>query len=906
MWVVGPMGDTSPAVGGAPRPAMLTPVLRLSVRSAMAHWRRFVLTTVAVVVGVSFVVGSFVLTDSLSASINHLLHDATTRTDFVVGGGGGRGARGAGLGIGGGGGGRGGRGASTVPVALVSEVQHVAGVGAVDPVVTGVAALLDKAGQAKAFDVTAVSNWPKHPDMSAVHLVSGRAPAGSGDVVIDTATAADRQLSIGSRIRIATTRGVVSERVSGLAERGTGDLGLAGQIIDVTLARATHLVGTDGYVGAILVQVAPGANRDAVQSALSATVGPDQSVLSAETLLADARARIQDRLKSFNGLMLGFAAVTLFVSGFLIWNTFSTVVAQRTRELALLRAVGASREQIFGSVFGEGALVGLTSSIIGIGVGVAVAIGLRALLGVFGFDLPSAGVVLAPRSVAVGLGVGLGVTVVSVLGPAWRSTSIAPVAAMAAAALPPSRGSRRRLVIGLVLIALGLVLGAHGLRSTNLGETPRLKSIGLGGALTFLGIAAVARFMAGPVIRVLGAPFRRFGGVAAALARRNAIRDPRRTASTALALMIGMALVATTLVLGQSVKTAFGGALRASITAQVVVSASGLSPIDPSTSRAIARAPGVSSAVSIESARARLAGNGFGGGNGSDGSGSDNGGRGRIGVSTGDVTAIESVVRPGFLTGGYPTDDHHIAISKSFADDQHLGVGDPLVIESDSPPRAEGAPPAERTLRVSGVYERDELLDDSVARPGALAGIDSEDAVTKLVLVTTSDDPATVARRLARVAASIPNSAAQTTDDYVSSQTDSFDVVLGIVDVLLFFAVLVAGLGIANTLALAVVERTREIGLLRAVGMDRRAVRRMIRIEGVLVAFFGGVLGVGFGIAFGAIVSAALPVDTARLTLPSLRLVALFAAAGVLGIIAAALPARRAAGLDVLEAIAAP
>jgi putative ABC transport system permease protein len=215
-------------------------------------------------------------------------------------------------------------------------------------------------------------------------------------------------------------------------------------------------------------------------------------------------------------------------------------------------------------------------------------------------------------------------------------------------------------------------------------------------------------------------------------------------------------------------------------------------------------------------------------------------------------------------------------------------------------------PGPSRLLTISGIYQRDELLGDAVARPGALRGLGLEPAVTKLVLVRTAGNPGVVAGRLARVTAGIPNSAAQSADDYVTSQTDSLDVVLGIVDVLLLFAVLVAALGIANTLALAVVERTRELGLLRAAGMERRVVRRMIRIEGVLIALFGGVLGIGFGVAFGATVADSLPVNTARLTIPTGRLALLVVAAGLLGIIAAAVPARRAARLDVLAAVAEP
>jgi putative ABC transport system permease protein len=518
----------------------------------------------------------------------------------------------------------------------------------------------------------------------------------------------------------------------------------------------------------------------------------------------------------------------------------------------------------------------------------------------------------------VGIAIGLGVTVLSAIGPARRSTKVAPVAAMTAAAVSPTLGSWRRPALGTALVAVGLAFGARGLSETSLAQAQRLESIGIGGAFAFLGIAMLARYLAGPIIGVIGWPWGRLGGVGVRLARRNAIRDPRRTASTALALTIGMALVATTLVLGASVKTAFGGALRASINAPVVVSAGGISPIDATVSRAIAAAPGVTSAVAIESARIRTArvGGGFFGGTPSGGGQGDGGqgGGGQLDVSTGSIAAISRVVRPDFHTGGFPPNDSTIAISASTADDRHLRVGDTVTVESRDQPDPSSSPatsppgtttPTGHVMTISGVYERDELLGDAVVRPGVISALDSTNPpVTKLVLVTTNGDPAALAHRLARVAAGIPNSAAQTADDYVTSQTNALDIVLGIVDVLLLFAVLVAALGIANTLALAVVERTRELGLLRAAGMDRRVVRRMIRIEGVLIALFGGFLGIGFGVAFGVTVADALPVDTARLTLPAGRLVLLFLAAGLLGVVAGAIPARRAARLDVLEAVA--
>ncbi|MFN8052629.1 MAG: ABC transporter permease [Acidimicrobiales bacterium] len=865
-------------------------MLRLALRSARTHWRRFTLTTVAVVVGVSFVTGSFVLTDSLAASIDHLLADATGRTDFVVRGVDGSGTGGGGRGVGAGlGGPRGG-----LPATVVAALRAVPGVSQVDPSVVGAAQLLGKGGNAKAFDVGVLSNWPDHPEMGGVRLLSGRPPSADADVVIDGATAATRGLHLGDGVRIGTRRGIVRATVVGLAERGGGGLGAAGTVLAFTLPRATELVGTADRIDNVAIRLAAGTNRERVRQALTTAAGPGAAVLSSDTLLADARQRIQDRLANFNSLMLGFAAVTLFVSAFLIWNTFSIVVAQRRRELALLRAVGASTGQVFGSIVTEGAVVGAVSSGAGIGVGVLIAIGLRRLLSGLGVDLPASDLVLAPRTVLVAVLVGLGVTLVSVMGPARRTTRIPPVAALQSAALPAGRGGRGAPVVGVVLLVLGALVGATGLFGTSLEVVTRMSRIGIGALLLFIGVTAIARFLASPVIGAIGAPFRRLGGVPAALARRNAVRDPRRTAATASALMIGLALVSTTLVLGDSVKTAFGGALRSSIRSDIVVDAGGIVPFDAATLAAISKVPGVTGAVPITFARTDVAPP-PGATVPTTTTGGDRNRNDRIGITVGTPDALAAAVDPQFTSGTWPADDRHVAVAGAFATDHRLRLGSTVTL------RAVGV---DRRLTVSGIYARDELLDDAVTRPGAVAGLEGIEPVTRQVMVTATSSSRSVLTALRRATALVPNSTALTADDYVTDQTSALDIVLGIVDVLLFFAVAVAALGIANTLALSVVERTRELGLLRAVGMERRQLRRMVRVEGVLVALLGGVLGVGLGVAFGSATAAALPPDTAVLTFPAARLVLVLLAAGVLGLVAAAVPARRAARLNVLAAVA--
>jgi len=845
-------------------------MLRLALRSARAHWRRFVLTATAVVVGVAFVVAAFVLTDSLARSIRDLLRDTAGRSDIVV-----RAATGS---TGGPGGVFGGSRAG-VPAALLPELAAVPGVAVADGIVSGPGQLLDKGGRSGAFDFSLVSNWPVEPDLFGVRLASGRAPSGPDDVVIDAETAAERGLGLGDRVRVATRRGIVDARISGIAEqRGTG-LITAASVLAFSSERAAELVGVPGWYSVVNIGLEPGARSDDVQSALRKVGGASVSVFSSEALVAAAQADIEEELTNFVGLLLGFAGVTLFVSAFLIWNTFTIVVAQRTRELALLRAVGASRRQVAASVIGEGLVVGAAASALGLGLGVLLGMGLQRLIVALGVALPLDSVVFELRTAVAGVVVGLGVTAVSVVGPARRATPVPPVAAIQSIDATPTRRSLGRPVVGSVLLGAGLVIGARALAMPTEPVDPRVKGVALGALLGFLGVAALARFLAGPIVSVLGAPARATG-VAGRIAARNSVRNPRRTASTASALMIGLALVATTLVVGESVRTAIRGGLTRSVHAEVVVDSGSVAPFDAATIDAIAAAPGVAEAVPMSITRSDTVG-----------------APGRLAMTTGDVEQMASVVDPEIVEGRSPRGADEMAVNRRWADDKGVELGQRLTLKGGD---------VTRTLEVVGVYQRRELYDDTFAPTAAVAGLLGVEPAARLVFVRTEPgaDPARVAAELARVAASIPNSTAQVRADFVESRTGSVDIIISIVNVLLGFAVAVAALGIANTLALSVVERTRELGLLRAVGMSRRRMRRMVRLEGVLIGTFGGVLGLVVGVGFGAALVAALPAENAELTLPWARLAALAVLGSVLGIAAAALPARRAGRLDVLDAIA--
>ncbi len=872
-------------------------LLRLALRSARSNWRRFVLTTIAIVVGTSFVVGSFVLTDSLSKSINSLIDRATGNTDLVIGSAdsGGRG---------GGGGGFGGSGRTSVDATLTDQIRAVPGVDAADPTIIGIAQVLDKAGQADAFDVSGLTNWPDHPDMFALRLVSGRAPTGPDDIVIDRASAKKRSLDIGSTVRLGTKRGIVSATISGFAERGAGDLGAAGQIVAVSTPRAVELVGTDGRVTAISVRLSPGADITAVQTQIATLGGDLVKVQQSDVLLADARQRINDRLANFTNVMLGFAALTLFVSGFLIWNTFSMVIAQRRREFALLRAVGARSGQIIRSVIAEAVIVGAVASGFGIAIGVLLAIGLRKLLTALTFELPGNELVIAPRTILVAVFVGVIVTVISVIVPAWRTTRIAPTEALRTSAVPPQRTGRISAIIGLLLVAFGVAWGWIALVDSTALSDDRATRLALAAGVMFVGVVILSRFGVGFVVAAIGYPFRRLG-IATALGRQNTSRDPRRTASTATALAIGIALVATSLILGESVKSAFGGSLRASITADMVISSGGIVPFDDDTIARIAATPGVTSVAALRTGRVNMIREGAdavvppsSGNGGSTDNGNGPGNRVRMGFTVMDPGIVDSPsgstsIDPDLTSGSLPTDASGVAVSVTFRDEQKLTIGSPVRLRSNG---------VDRVVTVTGVFARDEIVDDALLRPAAIEGFGGVEFQRELIMVRGSSTPA-VLTALAKTTSQIPNSAVFTADGYVTDQTSALDIVLGIVSVLLLFAIVVAALGIANTLALSVVERTRELGLLRVVGMNRWTVRRMIVVEGVLVATVGGLIGLTIGVGFGAGLVSVLPASTAQMAVPFVRLALLLALSSILGIVSSILPALRASRINVLQAV---
>jgi putative ABC transport system permease protein len=595
-------------------------------------------------------------------------------------------------------------------------------------------------------------------------------------------------------------------------------------------------------------------------------------VVSGQTVANQLSTAVDDALSFISTALLIFAAIALLVGAFTIFNTLSITVGQRTRELALLRLVGASRGQVFGSVLGEAAATGLVASVVGLGLGVAAALGLRALLGAFGITLPSAPLVFEARTPVVAIGVGVAVTVLSAIVPARRAVRIAPVAALSDQGADVGGAlARRRLVAGVAAAAAGIALIVAGWAGA------AVALVGLGALVVFGAAAMLVARAARPLSGALGRPLASLLGVSGRLGRENAMRNPRRTAQTAAALMVGLALVSAIAVLGASLSTSAANEVDSAVSADYIVTGSG--GFSRAVIPAVSRLPGVTTATTVYQGQFEL--------------------RGALaGLAAATPAGLAQTVNLHVVSGsgGPAMAAGRLLVDTTTARADHLSVG------SAVPVRFARTGPA--TMRIGGLFEPNPLVGSFIVGAGFfLAHFDNP--LPTGVLLRTAPRAAPLDRALNRVLLPYANVSAKTRAQFESDQKHAINQELGLVYVLLALAIVVALIGIVNTLMLSVFERTHEIGLLRAVGMKRRQVRAMLRAESVIVALFGAVVGVVIGTGLGIALAASLRENgVASLSVPVASLLAFVVLSALLGLGAATWPARRAARLDVLAAIA--
>jgi putative ABC transport system permease protein len=842
---------------------------KLTLRSLAAHRLRLGLTAVAVILGVAFVAGTLIFKDTTTRSFDQLFAQAYQDVELIV------------------------RAkqsfaatedapARPIPQAVLATLRaQVPGADYVHGAAEGYAAIVGKDGRVVGGQAMAQvgGDWPADagidPD-AALRIVSGSPPRAADEVVIDARSADKGRLEVGDRVKILTQGPTRTMRVSGILTFGpSSTLGSLVTFAAFTPEVAQRLLVRPGHYSTILVGASDGVSQEQLRGQAAAVLPGGYEAVTGQESIDEGRAEIRRLLDILGVFLLVFAAVSVFVGAFIIFNTFSMLVAQRTRELALLRAVGASRRQVTRLVLGEAVGIGLVGSTVGLAAGGGLALGLRALFKLLGVDLPATGLALTAPTVVWSYVVGMVVTTVAAYLPARRAAKIPPVAAMRDDVALLARSMRFRLAGGGALVAGGVAALAGGLAGGGR-QGPSL--VGVGAAVVFLGVAMVSPALSQPVIRVLGWPFARLAGPVGRMGRGNAPRNPRRTAATASALMIGLALVAMVSVLAQSLKASVDGAFDRGFGADYALRATGFSGFSPAAVQAVSGAPSVRGVTPVRFGTIKIQGV-------------------EVPLTVADPEALAQPVRLRLTSGAGTLGPHELLVPRATADAWGWTVGSTVAGEYPDGTRA--------PLRIAGIYadtqltaDRPYIMSPASYRPHAPGNL------VHLAYVDTENGPQG-RRSLESALAAYPNVELQDRREAKAAARGEVDQLLGMIIALLVLSVLIAALGIVNTLALSVTERTRELGLLRAVGMSRRQLRRMLRYESVVIAAFGAGLGLGIGIAFGWALQRVLADDGIDvLRVPFGQLALYVVAAAVLGVAAAVWPAWRAARMDVLRAIA--
>ncbi|MEU9156647.1 FtsX-like permease family protein [Streptomyces sp. NPDC048417] len=847
--------------------------VRLSLSSLRAHRRRFAGTFLAVFLGVAFLAGTLVMGDTLRASFDSMFGEATRGTDAVVRGADAITTPGEAQGV-----------RQPVPTSLARTVEQVPGVAAAAPDIQGAGQLVGADGKpiGGKGPPTLAGNWITDPGLNSYRIAEGRAPARSGEVVVNRGAAKKGGLKIGDTT-VLRTPDPVEVTIVGLATFG-GEDGMA-QVTFTGMTRADaekYLTARPGEAAGILVRAGPGVGQQELVDRLTPVLPKGVEAITGQESAQENTDMISSRfLTVFTTLLLVFSGIALLVATFSIHNTFAIVVAQRTRENALLRALGASRGQVTATTLTEASAVAVVASAAGLAGGIGIAAGLQALFPAIGFPFPGGDLVVKAFSMALPLAVGVVVCLGSALLPAVRAGRTAPLAALRETAVDSSGASGLRAVVGAGLGALAVAFALTGVLAL-----PSVWLAGLGALLALVSFVILGPVAATTAVRLLGGPLGRLRGVTGALARRNALRSPKRTAATASALMIGVAVVSLFTVFGASLKATMDQTVSRSFAGDLAVSnpsfGAGGSGLSPRLAPVLQRLPEVDTAVGLGRGVAEVEG------------------RGRA-LTVTDPAALARTFDLGTVQGSLTrlgTDG--IALTRTEADRQHLHTGDTARLTFTDGKRQD--------FTVRAVYGRSELAGDYVITRAAWAPHRIQDSDT-LVAVTLRPgvSAATGRAAVAKVAARYGNPQVQTRDEYAQSSAGGIDMMLTLVYALLALAVLIALLGIANTLTLAIHERTRELGLLRAVGQTRRQLRAMVRWESVLVAAFGTAGGLGLGAFLGWVLVRASDgtSDTAfAFAVPPVQLAVVALVGVAAGALAGLRPARRAARLDVLRAIA--
>ncbi|MFF7650358.1 ABC transporter permease [Streptomyces sp. NPDC007983] len=851
-------------------------VLKTSLRNFLAHKGRMALSAIAVLLSVAFVCGTLVFTDTTNATFDKLF--GSTASDVTVG------PKGAGDQDS-----QQGR-IRTLPGADLERLRRIDGVKSVAGDATSEAVtVVDRKGDSigpKSGAPTIGTNWDTTEHRS-VKLTSGHAPRGPTEVMVDADTADSKKLKLGDELRIIALPGEFRAKIVGIATFQVTNPGATLVYMDTATAQR-KLLGAPGAYTSYALTARPGVSNEQLKKAVVADLGPGLKVQTKAESSKEAESQIGSFLDVMKYAMLGFAGIAVLVGIFLIVNTFSMLVAQRTREIGLMRAIGSSRKQINRSVLVEALLLGVVGSILGVLGGVGLAVGLMKLMGNAGLHLSTDQLTVKPTTPIVGLTIGIVVTVIAAYIPARRAGTISPMAALRDAGTPAdTKAGRIRGAIGTLLTAGGaaaLVVAGNAAKAVD-----GSMFLALGVVLTLIGFIVIGPLLAGLVVRALATVVLRIFGPVGRLAERNALRNPRRTGATGAALMIGLALVACLSVVGSSMVASATDELDKSVGADFIVQA-GAQPITKQAERAVHQAKGlthVSDVKRIMDAELTL----------------PDGEKVKKDLSAADPTYVDDLRTPvvaGNLADAYGKDA--IAVPEGFAKDHKVTKGSTLTVAFKDGKTAK--------LTVAAITS-----DDVSLGKGALylnittveRYVPAELMPTNSMMLAQAKDGQEDAAYSSLKSQLHPYPSVKVKDqtDYKQEMKDQIGQLLNLVYGLLALAIIVAILGVVNTLALSVVERTREIGLMRAIGLSRRQMRRMIRLESVVIALFGALLGLGLGMGWGATAQKLLALEGLKtLEIPWSTIITVFIGSAVVGLIAALVPAFRAARMNILNAIA--
>ncbi|MDT0548806.1 MULTISPECIES: ABC transporter permease [Streptomyces] len=846
-------------------------MLRTALRNVLAHKARLMMTVLAVLLGVAFVSGTLVFTDTISSAYQKSSEKGFSGVDVAIqpdksdDDSGNPGA------------------APRLTQRLLDQAGQVPGTASAIGAVSGYTAVADKSGDllGNGFANTGANYYPgadgKDPRYT---LTDGRAPKAAGEVALDSKTADRGHYKVGDTVRLSVDGPVRQEKVVGVFTTDDGNVAAGGSLVLFDTANAQRLFAKPGEFDEIDLKAAPGTSQAALKSGVDKILPKDAEATTGQQLADDQAALIKQQMSGMQTGMLVFAGISLFVGIFIIANTFTMLVAQRTRELALMRAVGASRRQVTRSVLIEATAVGAVAAVTGLVAGIGIGAGLRSLLNSTGATVPDGPLVVSPTAIAVSLVVGVVVTVLAAWLPGRRAAKIPPVAAMNSVhAAPTTRGLVVRNTIGAVLSAAGAAGVLAGSRMGSDGKLP----MGLGAAVLVIGVFVLTPLLSRPLIAA-AAPVLRAFGISGKLARQNAVRNPRRTAATASALMVGLTLITGMTVIAGSVQKGIDNMATGALKSDYVVSLGGFDgvrPLSPDVERTLGKLDQVTTLSPLRNSASRVDGD--------------------TEYLTGvNGKAIQDLVGVDFKEGSFAAlgGDKAVVDDKT-ADRYGWKRGSAFTVTYEDGRKGR--------LSVVGVYEGNQMirgimLDNATLTPHMRT-------VTDMQVMLKTKDGASEATKNAIEKALGNNPAIQVQDkkDISNGIAQFFTLMLNMLYGLLAMAVIVAVLGVINTLAMSVFERSQEIGMLRAIGLDRRGIKRMVRLESLVISLFGGVLGIGLGVFFGwaagELIASGLP--TYELVLPWGRMTVFLVLAAVVGVLAALWPARRAAKLNMLAAIKA-